>query len=185
MVGPSHYHEAQPQGIQDPGAPARPSRPPPPTRSPVVPHPSPPLTPSSAHGSTPQRGRPRRHGHTAGRDLGASPAGKPEWRHPGLQGTGSTGPRGQAEGQGQGSPGLLLPSWLFAHRPQQYRGAGAKLSLSAMSEGRLSSDARHSGLVWLVSLPGGMARTPAREPPTPASTPAMWRCGQPPSQYPC
>lgn len=83
---------AQPEGIRDPSASAPPSPPPAPPRSPLAPHPSPPLTPSSAHGSTPQRGCPRRHGHTAGRDLGAPPAGKPEWRHPGLQGTGATGP---------------------------------------------------------------------------------------------
>uniref|UniRef100_A0A8D0SYB5 Sidekick cell adhesion molecule 2 n=1 Tax=Sus scrofa TaxID=9823 RepID=A0A8D0SYB5_PIG len=39
----------------------------------------------SAHGSAPQRGCPRCHGHTAGCDMGATPAGEPEWRHPGLQ----------------------------------------------------------------------------------------------------
>lgn len=124
-----------------------------------------PHAPPSAHGSTPQRGCPRCHGHAAGRDLGASPAGKPEWRHPGLQGTGSTGPQGQAGRRAQGSPGLPPPPWLFAHRPQQYRGAGAKLLLSAVSEGRLSSDARHSGLAWLVSLPGGHGPHPG--PPDP------------------
>lgn len=78
---------------------------------------------------------------------------------------------------GTGVPGLPLPPWLFAHRPQQYRGAGAKLSRSAMSEGRLSSDARHSGHAWLVSLPGGTARTPAHQPPNASVGPrqvAMW-----------
>lgn len=57
---------------------------PPPTPLSWVPQSPVTLPPSSPHRSTPQRGCPRCHSHTARCDVGATATGKPEWRHPGV-----------------------------------------------------------------------------------------------------
>lgn len=60
---------------------------------------SPPSMPPSAHSSTPERGHSQYYSHTARCDLGATPTGQPEWRHPRIQGMGDAAEERGAEGQ--------------------------------------------------------------------------------------
>lgn len=124
---------------------------------------------SSAHDGAPQRGRPRPHGHTAGRDVGATAAGEPEWRHPGLQ--------GRSRGEGQAGVGS-------APRRRRARPLGAPLPLAVRTqsaEGVCSRDKSPPALPRPAGRLGSGSGTPAEPrllplpgappPPSPAPEP--------------
>lgn len=161
LPGPPPPREAQQEGVWDLGA--QPGPAPPPWGPPAH---SVPLSPPSAHGSAPQRGRPWPHGHTAGRDVGAAPIGEPERGHPGLQGRGARAGKGVQGTQGLAGlgrdpgvvrgrgPGSTLALLAVCIQPTEIHAAGAKRYPSSRRPwGRRHSDARNSGHTPACTIP--------------------------------
>ena len=161
LSGPPPPREAQQEGVWDLGA--QPGPAPPPWGPPAH---SVPLSPPSAHGSAPQRGRPWPHGHTAGRDVGAAPVGEPERGHPGLQGRGAWAGQGVQGTQGPAGlgrdpgvvrgrgPGSTLALLAVCIQPTEIHAAGAKrYPSSRRPRGRRHSDARNSGHTPACTIP--------------------------------